>query len=1397
MISGIGRRALTSAFCLLTLAAASVANAQQINEFQPNPPGTDPNPGSLELLGTPSTAFSGVLIARETDDAAGNINNVEAVAGMFDANGILSLSIADLENPSFDLILVDAFTGTAGVDTINSMADLMALGTTTVFDAIGIIDTPGDGANSIAVTLGGTLIAYTGDEPQAVFRDSANPSTLVAINDPANADAFDQDGNAIPLATGFADAGGTPIDLTAGPFTTFGAANYQITAVIDPVGSCSGLTPAPACIETTQSDCTTLGGTFVEGGNCPTGACDDGMGGCTIETEDACLMAGGTYNGDGSACPVVGSCSGLMSAPACVQSTDVDCAMLGGMFTADGMCPTGACTVGMICTVETEEDCVNNAGTYDGDGTTCPGLMSDTLINEFQPNPPGADPAMVDFELRGPANTFFSGWILSVDTDDGVGALVDRAFPVSGNFDADGILNLSIPDLENPSFTVFLVDNFNGDIMNTGGSGVEVLDSVDDLAGLGITVLYDVITINDTAADEANSIADELGGTNFPFTGDEPQLAFRDSVDPSIIYAINDPADGEAFDQLGNTYNLATDFSLLDGIPVDLTIPTPTFGSINYTTLVADPRGACSGQMGTPSCTLETEADCMTLGGMFAGGETCPTGACNFMDDTCVILTEEACLDQGGMYAGDGAECVGACCDFATNECTPNVTEVSCIEVSGLYLGDNSDCSGGCPTIIPEGIVLNEIRLDQGGADGDYIELAGPAGTDLSGLQIVVLGDPGSGNVDRVISLFGQTMGMDGIFLIADATNVNVVPNDGIDLDIGGFSLENGDNLTFLLVFGFGGVAGDDLDSLDDCLLDTPEPWVAELDRVALIVRPNSDLGFEPCHYATVPGMGGGGMGCPDCLGDFDNSGTRDLGDVMGFVNALLNTGDVCADINADTFVDGLDIDGFTQLVIGQEACPGGVMAVDVPSQIVGPDGAFVPAHAFRLPNETGAWRQGEFNPANSLDTAGTPNVAPDGACCTTMGCVISNTFDCTDSGGLFRGDGTTCMDAGICDAQGISSTEGPDAVGLGFIIGPVVVVETVDNDSNTNDDRVFTVQDESGFPIGPAGTTRGLSIVFNELDNPAVGTLVDTLSEGDCINVSGTTEDIAGGRFLRIDEVSDIVTGQVGCSAINVPVVSSTDFTGGTPESEALSSVRVQLDCSLFLASGSFANDTSYDVTDGGPATVSVRVNSAAGAAMPIIGSMIPSTTAVRIEGIYSLSFGPQLRLHESDDLLTTNCFFDLNACCLNDGTCLDVSSSICSSLGGTTEFGMTCATVSCPDTTNPQGLIACDSGVDCTVGDMNGFCYFQIDNGSSITANGCGAFAFPSQSFEVACPSTCDAIGSTVVFQIPANGISAGVPAADCIVLADLFDASFNGLPDCDASGLAGPIPTFELAP
>lgn len=130
-------------------------------------------------------------------------------------------------------------------------------------------------------------------------------------------------------------------------------------------------------------------------------------------------------------------------------------------------------------------------------------------------------------------------------------------------------------------------------------------------------------------------------------------------------------------------------------------------------------------------------------------------------------------------------------------------------------------------------VVINEIRIDQPGADTDeYFELAGSPGTSLDGLSYIVIGDGtgGSGVIEAVIDLSGLAIPTDGFFLAAEST---FSITSGVDL-FTGLNFENGDNVTHMLVSGLSAGNGTDLDSNDDGVLDT-SPWTGIVDAVALL----------------------------------------------------------------------------------------------------------------------------------------------------------------------------------------------------------------------------------------------------------------------------------------------------------------------------------------------------------------------------------------------------------------------------------------------------------------------------------------------------------------------------------------------------------------------------------
>lgn len=197
------------------------------------------------------------------------------------------------------------------------------------------------------------------------------------------------------------------------------------------------------------------------------------------------------------------------------------------------------------------------------------------LINEFQPNPTGADPTEVSVELIGTPGTSFMDFFLIALESDGANGAVDRlSNAFSGTFDSNGLFVTMIPDLENPSFTFLLAQGATvalGTDLDVDNDGVIDADLVSSLG----TVL-DAINVPDSAADaSAVTYASQFGGTDFAFTGTEPQLIFRDGV-TGELFAINDPAGTEAFRADGSTISF-------DAFSSDPSVPT--FGSANPTAI--------------------------------------------------------------------------------------------------------------------------------------------------------------------------------------------------------------------------------------------------------------------------------------------------------------------------------------------------------------------------------------------------------------------------------------------------------------------------------------------------------------------------------------------------------------------------------------------------------------------------------------------------------------------------------------------------------------------------------------------------------------------------------------------------------------------------------------------
>jgi hypothetical protein len=139
-------------------------------------------------------------------------------------------------------------------------------------------------------------------------------------------------------------------------------------------------------------------------------------------------------------------------------------------------------------------------------------------------------------------------------------------------------------------------------------------------------------------------------------------------------------------------------------------------------------------------------------------------------------------------------------------------------------------------------VQINEIRIDQVGTDNDeYVELAGSPGTSLNDLTYIVLGDgaAGSGVVECIIPLTGQTIPANGLFLV---TLKNTSGQDGLafgqsgDLETTALAFENSDHVTHMLVRGWTGGTSttQDLDPENDGVLNTT-PWASVADSVGFV----------------------------------------------------------------------------------------------------------------------------------------------------------------------------------------------------------------------------------------------------------------------------------------------------------------------------------------------------------------------------------------------------------------------------------------------------------------------------------------------------------------------------------------------------------------------------------
>lgn len=138
---------------------------------------------------------------------------------------------------------------------------------------------------------------------------------------------------------------------------------------------------------------------------------------------------------------------------------------------------------------------------------------------------------------------------------------------------------------------------------------------------------------------------------------------------------------------------------------------------------------------------------------------------------------------------------------------------------------------------------INEVRFTDN--ERSYFEIIGPAGADISAFHYLVIGDGEDGNsgvIETVIPLQG-VIPEDGVYLAGES---RVRPSNRVDFqtEIG---FERNHNVTHLVVGGFTGDLGTDLDINDDCRVDGALPWGRVIDGIAFLN--GSTFPQSVCHY--------------------------------------------------------------------------------------------------------------------------------------------------------------------------------------------------------------------------------------------------------------------------------------------------------------------------------------------------------------------------------------------------------------------------------------------------------------------------------------------------------------------------------------------------------------------
>ncbi len=161
-------------------------------------------------------------------------------------------------------------------------------------------------------------------------------------------------------------------------------------------------------------------------------------------------------------------------------------------------------------------------------------------------------------------------------------------------------------------------------------------------------------------------------------------------------------------------------------------------------------------------------------------------------------------------------------------------------------------------------IVINEIVVSTSGDDREFIEFAGTPGESFDGLSLLEVRN--GGEIDTIIDLTGLSLGENGFLL---GTSPEAEAQLGV---IGNFQINNNTftnaSQTYLLVEGFSGMSGDDIDTDNDGTIDAT-PWTAIVDDIALIDDDNPLVYSANVVGPDGPFLAPGAFRAPDITGAF------------------------------------------------------------------------------------------------------------------------------------------------------------------------------------------------------------------------------------------------------------------------------------------------------------------------------------------------------------------------------------------------------------------------------------------------------------------------------------------------------------------------------------------------